>query len=88
MFYEPVISLNLAKDSGALWQHLGGMANRSWVILSLDQNRQYRLTGSSAYPLRLSITRNTGSEISDLNHIHLEFIGPSEYPSVFIQNPF
>jgi hypothetical protein len=68
--------------------YLGDLQDGCWSLLILDQNGLYRLTGSKAYPLRVAIAKTTGAEISDLNHVRLEFSGTSPYPSVFISSPF
>ena len=86
--YESTISLNIAKDKPAAAIHVNQLQQRTWSVLWQDQNGQYRLTGSKAYPMRVAIQRNSGADISDLNHIHLEFVAPSAYPSIFIGNPF
>jgi len=88
LYYESVVSVTLAKDHPELQECLQDLIERTWSILSLDQNGLYRLTGSREYPLRATLAKNTGAEISDLNHVRVEFTGTSPYPSVFILNPF
>ncbi len=87
-YYESTLSLSIARDSPALKAYLEDLQSGRWSLLTLDQNGLYRLIGSKAYPLRVGIARNTGAEISDLNHIRLEFTGTSPYPSIFMSNPF
>jgi len=88
LYYESVVSVTLAKDQPALQGYLQDLIQRTWSILTLDQNGLYRLTGSREYPLRATLAKTTGAEISDLNHVRVEFSGTSPYPSVFILNPF
>ena len=88
LYYESVVSVTLAKDQPALQGYLQDLIQRTWSILTLDQNGLFRLTGSREYPLRATLAKTTGAEISDLNHVRVEFSGTSPYPSVFILNPF
>ena len=88
LYYESVVSVTLAKDQPDLQGYLQDLSERTWTILSQDQNGLFRLTGSREYPLRSTLAKNTGAEISDLNHVRVEFSGTSPYPSVFILDPF
>jgi hypothetical protein len=85
--YESTISFKLPKDSEEMQLCLSAFTDRPWAILTQDQNGLFRLTGSQAYPMRSSRSKTTGAEISDLNHISLEFSCWSLYPSIFIPDP-
>jgi len=63
------------------------LMRRPWVLLILDQNKQYKMVGSKDYPLRLIMEAKTGAEISDLNHVSMSFSGQSPFRAVFVDKP-
>ena len=88
IYYDSAISLTLAKSCPSREETISFLHLNQCALILKDQNRVFRLIGSSDYPVHVSHSSVTGAELSSLNHIRLEFSLNSPYPALFITNPF
>lgn len=85
--FNQTVSFTIPKNTFKNLAYLNLLSGRTWGILMLDQNNQYRLAGCRDYPVRLAANTKTGSEISDLNCVILKFTGQSPFRAVFVDKP-
>ncbi|MFA6483722.1 MAG: hypothetical protein WCW62_14165 [Bacteroidales bacterium] len=76
-YYENTVTFKIPKYTLDRRQFAADFANLLWAVLTLDQNGEFLLMGSSDYPMRVTIKVASGADISDLNHIAITVSGKS-----------
>jgi hypothetical protein len=88
MHYNCSVSGFIPKDTEEVQLVLSKMEYRLYVIIFQDGNGNYKLSGSSFYPLRLSASLKTGKQTSDRAGYEIQFSGETISRAIFIDNPF
>jgi len=88
MHYNCSVSAFIPKDTQEIQRVLNKMEYRLYVVVFQDGNGNYKLSGSSFYPLRLSASLETGKQTSDRAGYKIEFSGETISRAIFINNPF
>ena len=78
----------IPKDNQELQEALTYIEPRKWVIIYIDGNGDYKLAGTSGYPLRLSSELNSGRDTADRAGCNISFSGKTLARAQFIDNPF
>jgi len=86
--YKTDLSAFIPKDSPESLLLIESMTRRKWVIIYLDQNEQYKVSGTSDIPLRVAFDLNTGSDTPERNGHSVSFYGTQLSKAKFISNPF
>lgn len=86
--YNAELKAFIPKDSPEARNIIDQMSRRKWVVIILDQNEQFKVSGTPDIPLRVSFDMDTGSDPSERNGYIVSFYGKQITRSLFITNPF
>ena len=86
--YNTSISVFIPGDSPEIRSAMLDMQGRKFVVLLLDGNENYKLSGGANYPLRMNSTMKSGMDESQRPGYEVQFTGKTILPSVFVNNPF
>lgn len=86
--YKTEINGFIPKDSPEIVEIINAMCRRKWVVILLDQNEQFKVSGTPENPLRVSFDLDTGSETAERNGHTVSFYGIQTSKAKFITNPF
>lgn len=75
-------------DSPEVRSVIREMQGKRYVVLFLDGNENFRLAGSSTYPLHFSFVWKSGSFESQRPGYEILFSGKTMAPSLFVNSPF
>ena len=59
-----------------------------YLVIYMDGNGNYKLSGTSRFPLRFTAKATTSTGAAGLNHYSINFSGQQLKRAVFIDNPF
>ena len=86
--YKTELSAFIPKDTAEAQAIINDMNRRKWVIISLDQNEQFKVAGTVAIPLRVLFDLATGADTPDRNGHTVLFYGTQVSKAKFIRDPF
>jgi len=86
--YKTELSAFIPKDTPEAQVIINDMNRRKWVVISLDQNEQFKVAGTVAIPLRVSFDLATGADTPDRNGHTVTFYGSQVSKAMFISDPF
>lgn len=64
------------------------LQGRKWILILLDQNEHYKVSGTNDIPHRFTCKTDPGKACSDLNAHVVSFHSTQTKKSFFISNPF
>ena len=87
--YKVDISAIVPCDTADTLKEIAGMERRrKYLVIYVDGNGNYKLSGTSKFPLRFTAKATTGTCAAGLNHYAISFAGQQLCRAVFIDNPF
>ena len=86
--YKNELNAFIPKDSPEVQAIINDMSGRKWVVIMLDQNEQFKVSGTPEIPLRVSFDLDTGSDTPDRNGHSISFYGTQISKAKFIADPF
>ena len=87
--YKVELTAIVPCDTHLTQKTIAEMENRGrYLLIFIDGNGNYKLSGTPAVPLRFSAKAATGTGSASLNHYNLSFTGTQLERAVFIDNPF
>jgi len=86
--YKNELNAFIPKDSPEVQSIINNMIGRKWVVILLDQNEQYKVSGTNSIPHRFSFGFSSGKAISDLNSHEVSFHSTQLKRAIQIANPF
>ena len=85
--YQAEISAFIPKDTPESQSVIHALTGRKWVVILLDQNEYYKVSGTPEIPLRVSFDLDTGTDTPDRNGHSVTFYGTQTEKARFIENP-
>lgn len=76
-YFENTVSFKIPKYTLDRRQFVADLGSLLWAVLTMDQNGEFLLMGSSDYPMRVTTKVTSGSDLSDLNHVTVTVSGKS-----------
>jgi len=86
--YNTSVSGFVPKDCSTALEAFVDMEGKPYVIIFKNGNGDFVLAGTSATPLRIDVSRNSGRQTADKSGYDFSFIGKTKPRAVFIDNPF
>jgi hypothetical protein len=88
IIYNCSVSGFIPKDTEEVRVALTEMEYRPYVVIFQDGNGNFKLSGTTFYPLRLAASLKTGKQTRDRAGYEIQFSGETLTRAVFINNPF
>lgn len=76
-YYENTVSFKIPKYTYERRLFASDLSSLLWAVLTMDQNGEFLLMGSSDYPMRMTTKAVSGADLSDLNHLAVTVTGKS-----------
>ncbi len=86
--YQPSLTGFVPKDTEDNLKAISYIEQRSWVILFMDGNGNFKVAGNRYEPLRVSFLADTKSQTSQRAGYSLRFFGNSTSRAAFVNYPF
>jgi hypothetical protein len=86
--YDTEITATIPGDSSETLSLLNQLSGRKWIVILLDQNEQFKASGTNSIPHRFSFDFSSGKAISDLNSHEISFHSTQLKRAIQISNPF